>query len=148
MNRFNIRVYGIYIKDGKLLITDELRLGIKMTKLPGGGLKFHEGLEKGLKREWREELNVEIEVGDVFYVNPFLQISAFNQQEEVICIYFWILNCGQLEVKITDKPMDFPSEEDGQQVFRWVPISHLDEHTFTFPIDNALVPKLKAALTV
>ncbi len=143
MKRFNIRVYGIYIEDNKLLVTDELRLGIKMTKLPGGGLKYHEGFENGLKREWREELDVNIEIGDVFYVNPFLQISAFNVNEEVICVYFWITKCDPIKVEFKHKPMDFASEEDGQQIFRWIPLSQVDEQTFTFPIDKALASKLK-----
>jgi 8-oxo-dGTP diphosphatase len=144
MQRYNIRVYGIYVREGQLLVTDEIRFGIRMTKLPGGGLKFNEGLANCLKREWQEELAAEIEVGDVFYVNPFLQISAFDPQDEVMCLYFWVKVKGDLKVPMREKPQDFPSDENDQQVFRWIALDALREADFTFPIDQSLVPKLRA----
>lgn len=141
--QFNIRVYGIYIEEGRLLVSDELRFGIRMTKLPGGGLQFGEGLEKGLQREWREELNVDIRVGDVFYVNPFLQVSAFRDQDEVIALYFWVKPLAPLAVPFSDRPMDFDAQGEDQQRFRWVPVRDLQESEFTFPIDRALAAKLR-----
>jgi len=146
MSQFNIRVYGIFIQEGKLLVTDELRFGIKMTKLPGGGLQFGEGLANCLKREWMEELNVPIEVGDIFYVNPYLQVSAFNRDDEVMALYFWVKPLAPLTVPFSTKAMDFPSHEGDQQIFRWISLKDLKEKDFTFPIDRSLVPKLKKAL--
>lgn len=145
MKRFNIRVYGLLIEDGRLLVADEVNFGMKMTKLPGGGLEFGEGLEAGLKREWQEELQVEIEVGEVFYVNPFLQISAFSDQEEVMGIYFWVQALEPLLVPFSDIPLDFEQEEEGAQVFRWIALTDMKPEDFTFPIDQSLVPKLKRA---
>jgi ADP-ribose pyrophosphatase YjhB (NUDIX family) len=147
VNRYNIRVYGNHVGERGLLVTDEIRLGIRMTKLPGGGLKFGEGLADGLRREWREELDVEIEVGDIFYVNPFLQLSAFNREEEVIAMYFRVFPRGALNGRFTRQPMDFPDDRNDQQVFRWVSIDELTEEVFTFPIDKSLVPRLKAAFS-
>ncbi len=146
MSQFNIRVYGIYVKEAKLLVTDEIRFGIKMTKLPGGGLKFGEGLANCLKREWMEELNAPIEVGDIFYVNPFLQKSAFDKADEVMALYFWVTPTEPLQVTFTRKPMDFVDGRDDQQVFRWVPLRDLRPRDFTFPVDQSLVPKLRKAL--
>lgn len=145
MKRFNIRVYGLLIDDGRLLVADEINFGMKMTKLPGGGLEFGEGLEAGLKREWQEELRVGIEVGEVFYVNPFLQISAFSNEEEVMGIYFWVRALDPLAVPFSDRPLDFEKEEEGAQVFRWIPLTDMKPEDFTFPIDQSLVPKLKEA---
>ena len=48
--RFNIRVYGFLIDEGCILVTDEFRLGIFMTKFPGGGLIYGEGMIDCLKR--------------------------------------------------------------------------------------------------
>ncbi|TAE49846.1 MAG: NUDIX domain-containing protein [Bacteroidetes bacterium] len=142
-NQFNIRVYGILIEDGCLLVTDEIRFGIRMTKLPGGGLQFGEGLEKCLQREWIEELNTEIRVGDIFYVNPFLQLSAFRNTDEVIAMYFWVKPVSPLNIPIAVAPMAFESDEDEQQIFRWIPLRDLREADFTFPIDQSLVSRLK-----
>jgi 8-oxo-dGTP pyrophosphatase MutT (NUDIX family) len=50
---FNIRVYGLVIRQGKVLLTDEIRFGIPMTKFPGGGLKPGEGTVDCLRREMR-----------------------------------------------------------------------------------------------
>jgi 8-oxo-dGTP diphosphatase len=142
MNRFNVRVYGILIKDGCLLVTDEIRYDIKMTKLPGGGLEYGEGIEEGLKREWMEELEAEVEVGSVVYVNPFLQVSIFRDTDQVICMYFLIKNMSELKGKFTEKVWDFEDKPGDQQLFRWIPVEELSEDTFTFPIDKAMVKEL------
>ena len=42
--RFNIRVYGFLIDERKILVSDEFRLGMFMTKFPGAGLIYGEGL--------------------------------------------------------------------------------------------------------
>ena len=144
MNRFNIRVYGLCVVDGLILLTDEIRMGIKMTKFPGGGLEFGEGLEDGLKREWQEELQTTITVEDVFYVNPFLQPSMFKSSDQVLAIYFWVKAHTPLIGEFRNTPMDFPNDEDDQQVFRWVSLDSLRPEDFTFPIDQHLVPKLTA----
>ncbi|MEZ4776553.1 MAG: NUDIX domain-containing protein [Bacteroidia bacterium] len=143
MNRFNIRVYGIYIEQGALLVTDEIRYGQRMTKLPGGGLELGEGIEEGLKREWLEELNAEITVGDIVYVNPFLQASAFRETDQMICLYFLVQVHSPLQGPFSELPQDFSGDEDDQQIFRWVPLETISAETFTYPIDRALVPKLK-----
>lgn len=142
MKRFNVRVYGIWIQDGKLLVSDEFRMGMRMTKLPGGGVEFGEGLEAALKREWMEELGFEIEVGDIFYVNPFLQVSAFNQNEEVLGMYFPVYVSKYKPEKISDKPFDFAEGEGDKQSFRWISFEQLQVQDFTFPIDQAMCEEL------
>ena len=39
---FNVRVYGVLVEDGKLLVSDEYIKEHEITKLPGGGLEFGE----------------------------------------------------------------------------------------------------------
>lgn len=139
-SRFNIRVYGLLIQDGRVLITDEIRGGTKMTKFPGGGLEFGEGLAEGLKREFQEELNVEIKVGELFYINDFLQISSFDSKDQLMSVYYNVeLESG--EIKSTDVPFEFETEEP--QCFRWIDLNELVENEFTFPIDKVVVKKLK-----
>ena len=87
--RFNIRVYGILINDGNILVNEELINGKKIIKFPGGGLVWGEGTKDCLKREWKEELNLDIEVGDHFYTTDFFQPSAFDNSQ-VISIYYRI----------------------------------------------------------
>ncbi|MEZ4825206.1 MAG: NUDIX domain-containing protein [Bacteroidia bacterium] len=143
MNWFNIRVYGIYVEQGALLVTDEIRFGQRMTKLPGGGLELGEGIEDCLKREWLEELEAEVSVGDIVYVNPFFQPSAFRKTDQLICLYFMVKVHSPLKGIFSEIPQDFTSDGGDQQIFRWIPIRDLTEDIFTYPTDRALVPRLK-----
>ena len=102
-SRFNIRVYGILIQEGKVLITDEVRSGVKMTKFPGGGLEFGEGIAECLIREFKEELNIRISIKTLFYVNDFYQVSSFNKNEQLVSIYY-LVSLDEVGVVIGIRP--------------------------------------------
>ena len=71
-NRFNIRVYGVLKNlENEILVTDEFIRGKEYTKFPGGGLEFGEGTRDCLKREFLEEANLRVEVGDHLYTTDF-----------------------------------------------------------------------------
>lgn len=72
MYQFNVRVYGLLINDDQeILISDEQEYGMQFTKFPGGGLEYGEGLTDGLKREFIEECNAEVDVLSHFYTTDF-----------------------------------------------------------------------------
>lgn len=73
--RFNVRVYGLLLIDNHLLINKEIIHGREVVKLPGGGLELGEGLKEGLKREFKEELGIDIEVGHHFYTTDFFKLQ-------------------------------------------------------------------------
>ena len=138
-SRFNIRVYGILIQEESVLITDELRSGVKMTKFPGGGLEFGEGISDCLKREFMEELNVKINVKNLFYINESFQISSFNENDQLISVYYYVsLEDGIINA--TETPFLFETEEP--QCFRWLHLNDISENDVTFPIDKIVVEKL------
>src|SRR5215217_6897747 len=90
MFRFNIRVYGILLgEDRQVLVSDEFIRGNYYTKFPGGGLEFGEGTRECLKREFKEEMNLEVEIGDHIYTTDFFQLSAFNPGHQIISIYYY-----------------------------------------------------------
>ena len=79
MPPFNIRVYGILLNEKKqVLVSDEYIRGGYYTKFPGGGLEFGEGTRACLEREFMEEMNLKVEVGDHIYTTDYFQLSAFN----------------------------------------------------------------------
>ena len=52
IDQFNIRVYGLLVDAGRILVTDEFRMGIFMSKFPGGGLNFGEKTINCLRKEF------------------------------------------------------------------------------------------------
>lgn len=141
---FNVRVYGFLIDEERVLVTDEFRLGIFMTKFPGGGLIYGEGLKDCLKREFREELNTEIEIISHYYTTDFFIASELLPVEsQVINIYYLVEAKKPYPFKTTSKKFDFPQVVDGAQCFRWIQVMELSESEFTFPIDKFIVSKLK-----
>ena len=123
--RFNIRVYGIWIHDGKLLVNEEIIRGKSIIKFPGGGLDWGEGIKDCLIREWREELNIDIEVLGHFYTTDFFQPSAFDSSQ-VISIYYMVSAMV---------PETFVNNETNERTY-WMDIKAVSADTFTLPIDK------------
>lgn len=140
-SRFNIRVYGILIQEGKILVTDEIRSGVKMTKFPGGGLEFGEGIVECLIREFKEELNVVISVKTLFYINEAYQVSSFSEKEQLLSVYYRV-SLDEGEIKSTETPFLFETNEP--QCFRWLDLNKITQNDVTFPIDKIVVEKLSA----
>jgi 8-oxo-dGTP pyrophosphatase MutT (NUDIX family) len=144
INQFNIRVYGFLIEDKKVLVTDEFRLGIFMTKFPGGGLQFGEGTVDCLKREFIEELNTHVEIVSHYYTTEFFQPTTLLPSDmQLLNIYYLVRAAKPYTFPVTEIRNNIP-EVDQAQCFRWVNIPDLDQSDFTFPIDKFIVQKLKA----
>ena len=142
--KFNIRVYGLIIEQGKILLTDEIRFGMQMTKFPGGGMKLGEGTVDCLRREMQEEMGVEIEDIKHFYTTDFFQQTRFtNPPSQLISIYYCCRLAKQPDVVFTEKPFDFEKNTEGAQVFRWVSMQNLQEEDLTLPVDKIVLGKLQ-----
>ena len=141
MNTTNIRVYGIIINDRKqVLLSDELRFGNAFTKFPGGGLEWGEGTKDCLKRELHEELGLTAEIGDLFYVNDFAQLSAFRKNDQLFSFYFFVEQIDFNTIQTTNH--DLPLTIDGEK-FRWIDLTEINSDTVTFPIDKIVAEKLR-----
>jgi 8-oxo-dGTP pyrophosphatase MutT (NUDIX family) len=149
MSRFNIRVYGI-LKDSnnRVLVSDEYIRGSYFTKFPGGGLEFGEGTRDCLKREFMEETGLEVTVGDHIYTTDFFQISAFNNNDQIISIYYFV-HAKKLESLITKtsvfdfEPHQVSDPKGESEVFRWIEVNDLNEEMFSLPIDKLVVKMLR-----
>jgi 8-oxo-dGTP diphosphatase len=139
VNQFNIRVYGLLIDNGYILVTDEFRMGIHMTKFPGGGLHFGEGTIECLKREFLEELNTPIEIISHFYTTDFYQPTTLLPSEmQLFNVYYLVKADKPYCFQTTEIKNDIPSI-DGAQRFRWISIDEMKADDFTLPIDKYLV---------
>jgi 8-oxo-dGTP pyrophosphatase MutT (NUDIX family) len=143
IDRFNIRVYGLVTDHQRILVTDEFRLGIFMTKFPGGGLQFGEGTVDCLRREFMEELNTPIEEIIHYYTTEFFQpTTLLPSNMQLINIYYKVKLPKPYRFETTMKRFDIPPADEAQS-FRWVTIGELIPEEFTFPIDQFLVRKIK-----
>lgn len=133
---FNIRVYALCIVNNQLLTLKEPFAGNMLVKLPGGGLEFGEGTADCLKREFKEELNLEITVGDAFYIQEDFVPSLAKDGKQLLMLYFFatITNLNNLE--IIDKNI---------QEVRWISLTA--NNPFTLPIDRIVFNKLQSKLS-
>ncbi len=142
--KFNIRVYGLLFGHRQqLLLTDEYRLNMYMTKFPGGGLKPGEGTISCLLRECREELNQEPVDIRHFYTTDFFQPTKYlGEPQQLISIYYTGKLLTPYQFQTTKKLFDFPPE-DGNQSFRWVDPFEINTGDLTMPIDKIVLEKIR-----
>ncbi len=139
MKRFNIRVYGIWINEQHEILVSDERIGdFRFTKFPGGGLEFGEGIRDCLIREWKEELDMDIEVLDHVYTTDFFQLSAFDNTSQIISIYYFVRPLSTKFPAIEYKNHLFDFHENGHEEinFRLLPLKHFSENDVTLPIDK------------
>ncbi|MBN8693226.1 MAG: NUDIX domain-containing protein [Bacteroidetes bacterium] len=146
MKLFNVRVYGLLLDEGRVLVSDELIKGHKITKFPGGGLEFGEGTIECVIREFKEELNLNIEVVDHFYTTDFFVASAFNPNSQVISIYYHVRALEPINAKISEEAFDFDPLKEEDQAFRWLKVDELHQNNFTFAIDKKVSSLLNKKL--
>lgn len=142
MRRYNIRVYALIIHEGKILLTDELRMDTRMTKFPGGGHEWGEGLLETVKRECIEELGQEIIFAEHFYTTDFFVVSAFHKEDQMISVYYKVKLPRPEKIETGEKAFGFKEETDGAQIFRWVALEDLTPDQVTYPIDKRVVEML------
>src|SRR6476659_3111859 len=99
---FTIRVYGILINEARqVLVSDEYIRGNYYTKFPGGGMEIGEGTRDCLKREFIEEMNLKVSVGEHIYTTDYFQLSAFNPGHQIISIYYRVMALETITTRIS-----------------------------------------------
>jgi len=148
MSYFNVRVYGLLInQNNEVLVSDEEEYGFRFSKFPGGGLELGEGLIDGLKREFVEECDAEIEVLSHFYTTDFFEKSSFNDSQ-VISVYYIVREKAPLQLAFKNVIYDFDGEGEILQAFRWVKIEDLNIDDITFKTDKTVAQLLKNQYSV
>ena len=148
---FTIRVYGILVNESRqVLVSDEFIRGNYYTKFPGGGLEPGEGTRDCLKREFMEEMNLQVETGDHIYTTDFYQQSAFNNAQQIISIYYFAKALEPIIAPLRSVPFDFDEhqmkvyeEKSETETFRFVEWDMFSAETVTLPIDKIVATLLK-----
>lgn len=149
-----IRVYGILINEQKqILVSDELIRGGYYTKFPGGGLEIGEGTRDCLKREFQEEMSLDVKVGDHIYTTDFYQPSAFNTAQQIISIYYYAHPLEMIKVPLRENPFDFDEEQlkayeekKETETFRFIDWENFSPESVTLPIDKVVAALIKKAI--
>lgn len=151
MSKFTLRVYGILINEKKqVLVSDEFIRGNYYTKFPGGGLEFGEGTRDCLKREFLEEMNLAVEVGDHIYTTDYFQMSAFRPDDQIVSIYYFAKALEEIKVPLRTNIFDFDEqqlaiyEQKGEiETFRFIDWNDFSAESVTLPIDKIVADMLK-----
>jgi len=150
VSRFNIRVYLLLLDETKtrILLSDEIIGGEFITKFPGGGLEYGEGILDCLHREAKEELGQGIEVIDHYYTTERFQRSRFKPEDQIICVYYQCQleknSAGQRKpsFRVTDKKNDFVEMREREESFRWRLIESLCPEDLSLPLDREVTARL------
>jgi 8-oxo-dGTP diphosphatase len=151
MHRFNIRIYGILINEKKqVLVSDEFIRGNYYTKFPGGGLEFGEGTRDCLRREFMEELELKVNIGDHIYTTDYFQMSAFNPEHQIISIYYFAEALEPIRAPLRTRPFDFDERQlklyestKETETFRFIDWQEFSEEAVTLPIDKIVAGLIK-----
>ncbi len=148
---FNVRVYGILINEKKqVLVSDEFIRGKYYTKFPGGGLEFGEGTRDCLKREFKEEMDLNVEVKEHLYTTDYFQMSAFNPDHQIVSIYYFVKALEPITAPLRDKEFDFDEaqlkiykEKNEIETFRFIDWDNFSAERVTLPIDKTVADIVK-----
>lgn len=148
---FNLRIYGLLINENKqVLVSDEYIRGYYYTKFPGGGLEFGEGTRDCLGREFMEEMNLKVEVGEHIYTTDFFQMSAFNTEHQIISIYYQVKALEEIKTPLRSIPFDFDENqlkiyesEKQTETFRFIDWADFSAESVTLPIDKIVASLIK-----
>src|SRR5450432_4021929 len=148
---FNIRVYGVLINEKKqVLVSDEFIRGNYYTKFPGGGMEIGEGTRDCLKREFKEEMDLEVEVEGHIYTTDYFQMSAFNPEQQIVSIYYFVKALESITAPLRNKEFDFDEdqmkiyhEKTEIETFRFIDWNNFSAESVTLPIDKIVASIVK-----
>lgn len=126
--RFNYRVCGIIIHEGKLLVMRDD--GIGHYYLPGGRVQLHETTDAAILREMREELLINVRIERPLWLNQsFFTLDGTTERFHEVCLYYLIDITG---TDLLSRGESFSREEGGHiHTFFWMPFEQLrDEYIY------------------
>lgn len=144
---FNVRVYGILIDEKKgILLSRELIKGKEYVKFPGGGLEIGEGTREGLAREFKEELDLDVAIGEHLYTTDFFQESAFKPGDQIISIYYYVHPMEALRESYThinpQLRLSGATPQADMETFSFLPMARFSEQSVDLPIDKVVARML------
>ena len=112
-------VLGIAIKDDKILVSEGYDKIKKQTfyRCLGGGIEFKEKSENALKREFKEEIDANVKVGNFLGISE--NIFTFNGKKGHELVLFYNVEINEDDYKKEYKILD----EECHAPVRWIDIN-------------------------
>ncbi|WP_342559926.1 NUDIX domain-containing protein [Psychrobacillus sp. FSL W7-1457] len=122
--RFNYRVAGLIINEGKILIMKDERS--PYYYVPGGRVGLHEKSEDAIHREIREELSTEVAIDRLLWINEnFFEEEVSKERFHEIC-FFYLLSLKNDD--LLNKGNQFTENENGKiNTYYWKAFDELQE---------------------
>ena len=128
--RFNYRVCGMIIHEGKILAMHDQRS--PYYHLPGGRVQLGETVEEAVLREIREELEIDAKIVRPLWFNQgFFTEDVSGEQFHEICIYF-LMDISHTDLLSKGKQFVL-SENNQRHTFEWLEFDRLKDEYF-YPI--------------
>lgn len=125
VGRFNYRVAGVLIHENQLLVMTDERS--PYYYLPGGRVSMNEESTEAIKREVKEELDVDVEVSQLLWIveNFFVEQQSQEQFHEIGMYYLLQLK----EKDLLTRGQEFIMNEGGYKklTFLWVPLEKVKD---------------------
>lgn len=131
VGRFNYRVAGVLIHENRLFVMTDERS--PYYYLPGGRVSMNEESTMAIKREIKEELDVEVEATQLLWIveNFFVEQQSQEQFHEIGMYYLLQLT----EEDILKRGQEFIMNEGGYKKlsFLWLPLEKI-KHLNIYPL--------------
>jgi len=111
-----IRVSGVFERAGEILCMKYIYGGKEVFSLPGGGVDQDTPLQKAIVDEWRDELGVKLEPGDIIMIG---EAPATKRHPQTLHIIF-----EALEIRGIPK---IRQDHTHSLDIAWIPIEKLGE---------------------
>lgn len=133
IDRINVRVYAVILKDRKILALHEEYVGEQLLKFPGGGMEYGEGVLDCVSRELEEELNLKLINFEHLYTQENFMQSKFSDNEQLLSIYYLAEIEDENDLIIRDACIDKTE---------WISLD-AEENPFPLPVDKVVFDLLK-----
>lgn len=117
---------ALIIDNNKILLIHRIKFGKEYYVLPGGEIEKNETPEEAVKREVKEETNLDIEIDSLF-----CKLKEIVKKEKRLGYYFLVKNFnGKLKLGSPEKERQC---KDNVYKFIWMPLKKVKEVKF-YPV--------------
>jgi 8-oxo-dGTP diphosphatase len=130
VSQFRIALYGVFVADGKVLMTETQVPSGSIMNFPGGGLELGEAPLDAIHREFQEETGLEIKVQKLLFCSERFQQNPEYPHEQLMHIYFEVISSSRVST--------LSGNGDDVVSLRWVPFAELSSLRI-LPVDQEFI---------